>query len=67
MQKTRASRGAKAGLELSAVAADNFETTAKPLSRQAAVVAQRCRLPASVAAVVAELAFPSLDTWRAPL
>jgi len=67
MQKTRASRGAKAGLELSAVAADKFEDIAKPLPLQAAVIAQRCRLPASLAAVIAELAFPAPDTWRAPV
>ncbi|MCJ2108177.1 hypothetical protein MKK70_22970 [Methylobacterium sp. E-041] len=63
-QETRASRGAMAGLELSAVAADNFVDTAKPLALQASTFAKRYGLPPAVASLVAELALTTPETWR---
>lgn len=62
-QETRASRGAMAGLELSAVAADKFVDTAKPLALQASTLAKRFGLSPSMAAVVADLAFSTTDRW----
>lgn len=62
-QETRASRGAMAGLELSAVAADKFEDTAKPLALQASILARRFGLSPSLAAVVASHAYGVADRW----
>ncbi|MGU3421376.1 hypothetical protein [Methylobacterium sp. D54C] len=64
-QETRASRGAMTGLELSAVAADKLVDTAKPLALQASTLAKRFGLTPSVAATIAELAYPAVDSWRA--
>lgn len=63
-QETRASRGAMAGLELSAVAADKFEDTAKPLALQASTLAKRYGLTPAVANLVAELALTTPENWR---
>ncbi|WP_139257117.1 hypothetical protein [Methylobacterium sp. yr668] len=62
-QETRASRGAMAGLELSAVAADKFVDTAKPLTLQASTLAKRFGLTPAVANLVAELALTTTDRW----
>ena len=63
--KKPANAGAHGLLKDVGLAVDSFGYAAPASALQVQCVARRCRLPASVAAVVAELAFPDLDTWRA--
>lgn len=65
MQKTRASRGAKAGLELSAVAADTFEIAPNRSDFQKNHLCRRFGLTDAAARTIAELAFATRDDWRA--
>lgn len=64
MQKTRASRGAKAGLELSAVAADKLVDIATPLALQASILSRRYGQSPALAAVRAEHCFGVPESWR---
>lgn len=62
--KKPAHRGATAGLSKSAVAA-NIERYALEIApRQDLYLARRFGLSPALAVVVAELAYPALDTWR---
>lgn len=67
MRKTRAtSRGAtSAGLGNAFLAARNETYAVATPPRQDLIIAQRFGLPASTAAVIAELAFPRVDHWSA--
>ena len=65
MQKTRASRGAKAGLEMSAVAADTFEIQHLAPEIQKNRLRHRFGLAPATAAVVAGLAYGgTVENWR---
>jgi hypothetical protein len=64
-QKTPHQRGALRRVSKDVgFAVDTSETTSGPAFRQDIYLASRFRLTPSIAGVVAELAFPSVDSWR---
>jgi hypothetical protein len=64
--KKPAHRGATAGLSnaFRQVSVERYAPTESP--RQAPYLVTRFGLAPSMATVIAELAYPTLDTWRAP-
>ncbi len=64
-EETRASRGATAGPSKSAFREVSTPSDTPAPSHQQAFIATRFRQPSATAALLAELAFPSVDNWRA--
>lgn len=62
--KKPAHRGATAGLSNAFLAVRDERFTAPRPLRQDVHLAHRFGLPLSTAAVIAELAFPQIDSWR---
>lgn len=66
-QETRASRGATAGLSNAFLEVREERFTSSEAPRQALHLANRFGLAPATAALLAELAYPVHDTWRARL